>query len=79
MPSKTNNVEEFCFPCRFHIQEMVRSGQHPLYRMYCGHPIEQGRFERRSRKGKLIGENNEHRPQWCPIRGDAQAEKDAER
>ncbi len=82
MPSKFNVSQEYCFPCKYHVQAMMKSGQHPIYNMYCEHPdAEADRPDYpypRGKHGKFIGENDENRPQWCPIRGNKQAEQEAE-
>lgn len=54
---------------------MIKSGRNPIYDDRCTHPsqLEGSReYLGEPSRGRRI------RPDWCPIRGDAQAEKEAE-
>lgn len=73
MPSKDIDGHEYCLPCSWRKTVEVQSGSHPINRMYCGYPIFTNRFSRKRKAGKLIGQDNENRPEWCPIRGDEHA------
>ncbi len=80
MPSKRSYTvsEETCYPCKYWRQHLWKSGQHPVYYRYCQHPSQQeesiGAF---GGKGRFISDSSDERPDWCPIRGDAKAEREA--
>lgn len=81
MPAKFTHTEEYCYPCKYHHQQLIMSGLHPIYHMHCKHPKVTENYELTftREKGRFIGENDENRPQWCPIRGNKEAEAEAER
>lgn len=80
MPSKRSYTvnEETCYPCKYWSQVQWKSGRDPEYHRYCQHPTVQddpiGAF---GGKGRLISTYSNERPIWCPIRGDAEAEREA--
>lgn len=78
MPHKVTQTVEYCSPCKWYTHRMVKSGLHPVYHSACNHPQEvaDDMFDRTERGHTIHGQ---YRPSWCPIRGDAQAEMDAER
>jgi len=75
MPSKYTSVLEVCFPCKYFQQRLFKSGLDPIYDATCNHPTV---IEIYGNRGRLIGRNDPPRPGWCPIRGDKQAEREAE-
>lgn len=79
MPSKDTDNHEYCLPCLWRKTVQVQFGAHPINKMYCGYPMFTDRFSRKRKIGKLIGQDNEKRPDWCPLRDDQQAEQNATR
>lgn len=76
MPSKHLSEKEVCWPCKFFNRQLWKSGREPVYHSYCQHhgaKMEEERDER----GVFIGANTDIRPDFCPIRGDIKAEKEA--
>lgn len=69
-PTKIETKIEYCYPCKYHIRRMVRSGRPALYEAKCTHPDVSTGY------GRNI-HDSERRPSWCPIRGNAEAERDA--
>ena len=78
MPSKThhNYVSEDCYPCKWLSRKLFQSGRHPIYHCHCQHPKAEEQWASFHEKGRFIGETDK-RPEWCPIRGDKQAESEA--
>lgn len=80
MPTKFTQTVEYCFPCKHFHQHLVKSGRDPICEQRCQHPsqTQETLFGFTSQtKGRRITDTDQ-RPQWCPIRGDVQAEKEAE-
>lgn len=80
MPSKksVNYDYESCHPCKFFAHMLFKSGRDPIYESFCEHPSNLKPSFYGREKGRLIDHHgSDRRPDWCPIRGDAQAEKEA--
>lgn len=83
MPSTLdiNYTKEVCFPCKWFSRQLLISGQNPKYQTSCSYPsVVADDLGLIRGKGKTIniGHGDPSRPQWCPIRGNAEAEQEAE-
>lgn len=80
MPSvqRTHTIE-MCYPCKWLKRQLWMSGRNPIYETTCIHPTKLRDSAIYGTKGEFIGRtpHEDIRPNWCPIRGDAQAEADA--
>lgn len=79
MPSQQSRSYHYesCVPCKWFSRRLTKSGFHPIRESTCTHDDATGGMPSRLEHGRYIGENTDIRPQWCPIRGNAEAEKDA--
>lgn len=62
--------QKSCVLCKYHDQQMVRSGLNPVYRHYCTHPnakpINEHPIMLTYTPERYIGQSSDT-PQWCPV------------
>ncbi len=54
MPSKQLSEVEFCFPCKYWYQHLIKSGREPVYETRCQHPTQS---EKSDPFGSRLGTN----------------------
>jgi hypothetical protein len=83
MPSiqHVNYSMETCHPCKWFHRRLWKSGQNPIYHSECRHPSQLHESGLMGEKGRQLGDKGSmrtRRPDWCPIRGDDQADLEAQ-